>query len=309
MFRPKYSKVMDKDIIRLDTVDVYNKLFGLETLHPLVNVIDLSEATKFPTHFTLNYGVYALYLKDTRCGDIRYGKQTYDYQDGTIVSFAPGQVAEFETAKDVRPKAQGLLFHPDLIKGTSLGQEIKSYSFFSYSSNEALHLSEDERGIITDCLAKIKMELIHPIDKLSKRLIARNIQLLLDYCMRFYERQFNTRSRVNKDVLVKFEDLLDAYFQSDLPETQGLPTVKYFADRVNLSANYFGDLVKKETGRTAQEYIQNKLIEVAKQEILGSNKSVSEIAYRLGFQYPQHFTRIFKKNVGHTPTEYRGAQA
>lgn len=305
MFRPKYSKVMDKDIIRLDTVDVYNKLFGLETLHPLVNVIDLSEATKFPTHFTLNYGVYALYLKDTRCGDIRYGKQTYDYQDGTIVSFAPGQVAEFETAKDVRPKAQGLLFHPDLIKGTSLGQEIKSYSFFSYSSNEALHLSEDERGIITDCLAKIKMELIHPIDKLSKRLIARNIQLLLDYCMRFYNRQFTTREDANKDVLTRFETLLDDYFQSGKVQTDGLPSVKYFAERVYLSPNYFGDLIKKSTGKTAQEYIQNKIIDTAKEMLLGTGKTVNQISEELGFQYSQHFNRVFKKNVGYTPNEYR----
>lgn len=305
MFRPKYSKVMDKDIIRLDTVDVYNKLFGLETLHPLVNVIDLSEATKFPTHFTLNYGVYALYLKDTKCGDIRYGKQTYDYQDGTIVSFAPGQVAEFETAKDVRPKAQGLLFHPDLIKGTSLGQEIKSYSFFSYSSNEALHLSEDERGIITDCLAKIKMELIHPIDKLSKRLIARNIQLLLDYCMRFYNRQFTTREDANKDVLTRFETLLDDYFQSGKVQTDGLPSVKYFAERVYLSPNYFGDLIKKSTGKTAQEYIQNKIIDTAKEMLLGTGKTVNQISEELGFQYSQHFNRVFKKNVGYTPNEYR----
>ena len=296
---------MDKDIIRLDTVDVYNKLFGLETLHPLVNVIDLSEATKFPTHFTLNYGVYALYLKDTRCGDIRYGKQTYDYQDGTIVSFAPGQVAEFETAKDVRPKAQGLLFHSDLIKGTSLGQEIKSYSFFSYSSNEALHLSEDERGIITDCLAKIKMELIHPIDKLSKRLIARNIQLLLDYCMRFYNRQFTTREDANKDVLTRFETLLDDYFQSGKVQTDGLPSVKYFAERVYLSPNYFGDLIKKSTGKTAQEYIQNKIIDTAKEMLLGTGKTVNQISEELGFQYSQHFNRVFKKNVGYTPNEYR----
>lgn len=296
---------MDKDIIRLDTVDVYNKLFGLETLHPLVNVIDLSEATKFPTHFTLNYGVYALYLKDTRCGDIRYGKQTYDYQDGTIVSFAPGQVAEFETAKDVRPKAQGLLFHPDLIKGTSLGQEIKSYSFFSYSSNEALHLSKDERGIITDCLAKIKMELIHPIDKLSKRLIARNIQLLLDYCMRFYNRQFTTREDANKDVLTRFETLLDDYFQSGKVQTDGLPSVKYFAERVYLSPNYFGDLIKKSTGKTAQEYIQNKIIDTAKEMLLGTGKTVNQISEELGFQYSQHFNRVFKKNVGYTPNEYR----
>ena len=149
------------------------------------------------------------------------------------------------------------------------------------------------------------MELARPVDKHSRRLIVRNIELLLDYCMRFYERQFVTRSKVNKDILVRFEEQLDAYFQGGHPQSEGLPTVKYFADRMNLSPNYFGDLVKKETGRTAQEYIQGKLIEVAKQEILGSSRSVSEIAYRLGFQYPQHFTRIFKKSVGCTPTGYR----
>lgn len=208
-------------------------------------------------------------------------------------------------AEGVRPMSHGLVFHPDLIRGTSLGQEIKQYSFFSYSSNEALHLSEEERTIFRDCLDKIQQELTHPIDKHSKRLITRNIELLLDYCMRFYERQFVTRGKVNKDILTRFENLLDAYFQSDKPQTEGLPTVKYFADKVNLSPNYFGDLVKKETGRTAQEYIQNKLVAIAKEEILGSDKSVSEIAYQLGFQYPQHFTRIFKKSVGHTPSVYR----
>lgn len=298
------------DVIKLDSIDQYNRLYGMETLHPLVTVVDAAETTQEPpAHMVLNYGLYALYLKQTKCGDLRYGKQVYDYQEGTVVSFAPGQVVEVQPTGTVKPQWQALVFHPDLIRGTTLGQEIKQYSFFAYSSNEALHLSDEEKDIYRDCLAKIKLELTRPVDKHSKRLIARNIELLLDYCMRFYERQFNTRSRVNKGVLVKFEELLDAYFQSDQPEAQGLPTVKYFADRVNLSPNYFGDLVKKETGRTAQEYIQNKLIEIAKEEILGSNKSVSEIAYRLGFQYPQHFTRIFKKNVGYTPTEYRGAQA
>lgn len=207
--------------------------------------------------------------------------------------------------KGVQPKARGLLFHPDLIKGTSLGQEIKSYSFFSYNSSEALHLSDEEKGIILDCLDKIKLELTHPIDKLSKRLIARNIQLLLDYCMRFYNRQFETRSQSNKDVLTRFESLLDDYFLSGKPQTEGLPTVKYFADKVFLSPNYFGDLIKKETGKTAQEYIQNKLIDTAKELIAGTNKTVSQIAYELGFQYSQHFNRIFKKNVGQTPREYR----
>ena len=294
-----------KEVIKLDTVDQYNQFFGLETLHPLVSVVDLSEATKFPTHFTMNYGIYALFLKKVKCGDIHYGRQIYDYQEGTVTSFAPGQVVETEMQQGVKPSAHGLLFHPDLIKGTSLGQDIKQYSFFSYASAEALHLSEEEKGIFMDCLEKIEMELQHPIDKHSKRLISRNIELLLDYCMRFYERQFITRSESNKSVLVKFEALLDDYFQSDKPQTDGLPSVKYFADKVFLSPNYFGDLIKKETGKTAQEYIQYHLIEIAKEQILDPGKSISQIAYGLGFQYPQHFTRLFKRLVGQTPNEYR----
>ena len=299
---------MDNSIINLDSVDKYNRLFGLETLHPLVSVVNLSEATKFPTHFTINYGVYALYLKETVCGDIRYGKQTYDYQEGTITSFAPGQVAEIEMAEGVKPKAYGILFHPDLIKGTPLGSEIKRYSFFSYKSNEALHISDDEKKTIMDCLSKIQMELEHAIDRLSKRLIAGNIQLLLDYCLRFYERQFNTRAVVNKDILSRFESLLDDYFYNGRARTDGLPTVKYFADKVFLSPNYFGDLIKKETGKTAQEYIQTRLIDAAKEMIAGSDKTISQIAYELGFQYSQHFNRLFKKNVGYTPNEYRRLQ-
>ena len=300
---------MKEEFIQMDNVSQYNELFGLETLHPLVNVIDLAEATRRPTHFTINYGIYALFLKDIKCGDIRYGRESYDYQEGTIVSFAPGQVVEVKAAEGVQPLAKGIIFHPDLIKGTALGQEIKSYSFFSYSSREALHLSDEEKGIILDCLGKIKLELTHPIDKLSKRLIARNIQLLLDYCMRFYERQFTTRKATNKDVLAKFEHFLDNYFQNNQPQREGLPTVKYFADQVFLSPNYFGDLIKKETGKTAQEYIQNKIIDLAKEMLLGTAKTVSQIAYDLGFQYSQHFNRIFKKNVGYTPNEYRRLQA
>ncbi len=299
---------MEADVIKLDKVEQYNDLFGLETLHPLVSVVDLKESTRYPTHFIINYGVYALYLKDIKCGDIRYGKQKYDYQDGTVVSFAPGQVAEVEMLDGMKPMATGLLFHPDLIRGTSLGENIRQYSFFSYSSAEALHLSETEKEIFTDCLHKIKLELLRPIDKHSKRLISRNIELLLDYCMRFYERQFITRREANRDVLTKFEALLDAYFMENMPERNGLPTVRYFADKVCLSPNYFGDLIKKETGKTAQEYIQNKIMDVAKQQIVGTDKTVSQIAYELGFQYSQHFNRIFKKNVGCTPNEYRKVQ-
>lgn len=295
---------MDK-IIRLDTVDDYNKLFGFETRHPLVSVVDLKDATRFPKRFTVNYGIYAVFLKDIKCGTLRYGRQKYDYQEGTVTSFAPGQVVETEMDENVKPAARGVLFHPDIIKGTSLGQEIKSYSFFSYSSNEALHLSLREREIFSDCLDKISLELDHSIDRLSKRLISRNIQLLLDYCLRFYERQFITRAEANGTVLSRFENLLDEYFENSSAQTEGLPTVRYFADQVCLSPNYFGDLIKKETGKTPQEYIQNKIIDLAKEMIIGTDKTVSEIAYELGFQYSQHFSRIFKKNVGCTPLEYR----
>lgn len=294
-----------EDFIRLDAVAQYNQLFELETLHPLVSIVDLSKATLFPTHFRINYGVYALFLKDTKCGDIRYGRSRYDYQEGTVVCFAPGQVVTTEIEEGVRPAARGILFHPDIIRGTSLGKEINQYAFFSYDSTEALHLSEQEKEIILDCLDKIELELEHSIDKHSKRLISRNIELLLDYCMRFYERQFTTRAEVNKDILVRFEQLLDAYFEDEQLRREGLPTVKYFADKVCLSPNYFGDLIKKETGKTAQENIQNKIISLAKDWILGTDKTVSQIAYELGFQYSQHFNRIFKKSVGHTPNEYR----
>lgn len=293
------------EIIRIDTVDQYNQLYGLETLHPLVGIVDLTKASKRPNHIRINMGFYSLFLKQTQCGDLKYGKKQYDYQEGTVVCFAPGQVIGIELKKDVKPSSIGIVFHPDLIRGTSLGQNIKQYSFFSYEVHEALHLSEEEREIIIDCFHKISMELSHAIDKHSKTLIAKNIELLLDYCMRFYERQFNTRSKVNKDILVQFENLLDDYFLGKNAEINGFPTVKYFADKICLSPNYFGDLIKKETGKTAQQHILFKLISLAKDQMIHTNQSVSQIAYGLGFQYAQHFSRLFKKNVGCSPHEYR----
>ena len=296
---------MDK-ILNLNSVDQYNKLYGLETLHPLVSVIDLNKATRQVDYAHWNYGVYALYLKLEKACDIRYGRQTYDYQEGTIVCFAPGQTTETTVTTDrTQINALGILFHPDLLRGTSLGRAIKNYTFFSYEVNEALHLSEEERGIVMDCLRIIRMELEHGVDKHSKTLLVNHIELLLNYCMRFYERQFATRSKANRDVLTCFEQLLDEYFEGSLAERGGLPTVKYFADKICLSPNYFGDMLKKETGKTPQEYIQEKVIEVAKERVIGTNETVSQIAYSLGFQYPQHFCRQFKKRVGCTPNEYR----
>ena len=294
-------------IIKIDTVDQYNKLYGLKTLHPLVSVVDLGKAKQnIPLECTINYGVYALFLKQVKCGDIRYGRQPYDYQEGAVTSFAPGQVVSVSRAPNVtKMDVLGLVFHPDLIRGTSLGKDIRRYSFFSYNSTEALHLSEDEKHLFKDCLDKIRMEISRPVDKHSKRLISMNIELLLDYCMRFYDRQFITRSDVNRSILVRFDELLDEYFESGRAESEGLPTVRYFADKVCLSPNYFGDLIKKESGKTAQELIQTKIIGLAKDKMLGSDKTVSQIAYELGFLYSQHFSRLFKKLTGSTPMEYR----
>ena len=296
---------MDK-ILNIDSVDLYNKLYGLETLNPLVSVIDLNKATSSVDLIRFNYGIYALYLKLEKACDIKYGRQTYDYQEGTIVCFAPGQTAETNPTTDkVQVNAHGILFHPDLLRGTSLGKSIKKYTFFSYEVNEALHLSEEERSIVMDCLKIIRMELEHGVDKHSKTLLVNHIELLLNYCMRFYERQFITRGKTNRDVLTRFENLLDEYFESALAEQDGLPTVKYFADKLCLSSNYFGDMFKKETGKSPQEYIQEKVIELAKERISDTADTVSQIAYSLGFQYPQHFCRLFKKRVGYTPSEYR----
>ena len=296
---------MDK-ILNLDSVDLYNKLYGLETLNPLVSVIDLNKATSSVDLIRFNYGIYALYLKLEKACDIKYGRQTYDYQEGTIVCFAPGQTAETNPTTDkVQVNAHGILFHPDLLRGTSLGKSIKKYTFFSYEVNEALHLSEEERSIVMDCLKIIRMELEHGVDKHSKTLLVNHIELLLNYCMRFYERQFITRGKTNRDVLTRFENLLDEYFESALAEQDGLPTVKYFADKLCLSSNYFGDMFKKETGKSPQEYIQEKVIELAKERISDTTDTVSQIAYSLGFQYPQHFCQLFKKRVGYTPSEYR----
>jgi len=293
------------EIIKIDSVERYNDLYHLPTLHPLVSVAKLKGVQRKTGHFKYNYGVYALFLKNLKCGEIMYGRQPYDYQEGTVTSFAPGQVVEFRVEENTPVDATGLIFHPDLIKGTQLGRDIKHYSFLSYSSNEALHLSEDEKTIFADCLGKISLELEHSTDNHSRKIIVRNIELLLDYCTRFYERQFFTRTKSNRDVLAKFETLLDDYFVNRRPLTDGLPTVKYFADRVFLSPNYFGDLIKKETGRTAQEYIKMKIIELAEQMLLGTEKTVNEISYELGFQYSQHFNRTFKNATGKTPNQYR----
>ena len=293
-------------IKKLENVAQFNKERGHQTLHPLVTVLDQSKSkTIKPERFISE--LYLIFLKDTKCAEIRYGRSHYDYQDDTLLFIAPGQLAGFEEEDEeiIQPNGWALAFHPDLIRGTHLGRHIKEYSFFSYNVNEALHPSERERQIVLECFNKIQYELEHAIDTHSRTLIASNIELLLNYCRRFYDRQFITRDHIHKDLLARFETLLDDYFQSDKPQTLGLPSVSYCAGELSLSAKYFGDLVKKETGKTAQEYIQAKLIDVAKERIFDTSKSISEIAYEMGFKYPAHFTRLFKQRVGQSPNEYR----
>ncbi|WP_375434957.1 helix-turn-helix domain-containing protein [uncultured Hymenobacter sp.] len=293
------------DILQFDTVSAYDAFHHHENLHPLVSVIDFTETQPLDYAPWMRFGFYAMFLKDIQCGNIKYGRDTYDYQDRTLVFFAPGQALTIETTKGYKPQGYGLLFHPDLIHGTSLGRTIDDYAFFSYNVREALHLSEKERKVVLDCFTKIEYELQQSIDKHSRTLIVTNIELFLNYCVRFYDRQFITRNDVNKGILGRFESLLSDYFKSDSPQLHGLPAVSYFAEQMNLSPNYFGDLIKKETGKSAQEYIQLKIINIAKDRVLGSRKLVSEIGYELGFKYPQHFTRAFKKVTGYSPNDYR----
>jgi len=292
-------------LYRFDTVSEYNDFNNHDTLHPLVSVIDFSKAD-MRTGKKMYFGLYCIILKDLECGNLRYGRNYYDYQKGTLVFISPGQVVDVENKSEpYQPLGHGLVFHPDLIHGTHLARTLSEYSFFSYHTNEALHLSERERQIVLDCFSKIAFELKQSIDKHSKKLITSNIELFLNYCERFYDRQFITRDHVNRGILEKFEELLNGYFSSEKPQEIGLPSVAYFAEELHLSANYFGDLIKKETGKSAKEYIHYKIIEVAKNRIFNTDKTVSEIAFDLGFKYPQHFSRMFKSETGYTPNEYR----
>lgn len=297
---------MENEIVILDSVEKFNRHCGFETLHPLVSIVDMSQSKNDFGRSRMHYGIYALWLKNGIGCSLKYGRRHYDYAEGTVVSFAPGQMVQAEpTNTDVMPQSIGLLFHPDLIHGTALSRKMERYTFFSYDEAEALHLSERERHDYMEILESIHKELDHPIDKHSRELLCDRIGLLLDLCLRFYDRQFITREVVNKDLLADFDRHLNTYFKEGLAARKGFPTVAYFADKLCLSTGYFGDLIKKETGMTAQHYIQNKIIDLSKRDLLGSTLSVSEIAYNLGFDYPQHFTRLFKKQTGLSPTEYR----
>ena len=290
--------------IFLNTIQDFNDYQGVETLHPLVSVVHV-ENTEHIRECVMHYGLYAIYLKENKGCKLSYGRTPYDFDEMTVTSFAPGQVVRVEPNPEV-PFARftALVFHPDLLSRTALGRQMSRYEFFGYSSNEALHLSAREVDVFRGVLAMIEQELHRAIDKHTRELIVSNIELLLNYCLRFYDRQFITREEINHSVVRKFIELLDDYISTKALR-EGLPTVAYFAEKCCLSSGYFGNLVRVETGRTAKDIIADHVLAQAKQLLNDEALTVTIISKQLGFDYPQHFVRFFKSHTGKTPSEYR----
>ena len=290
--------------VNYNTVQEFNDHLGFETLHPLVSVVRSDKPRKIEESI-YHYGLYALFLKENKGCKLSYGRTEYDFDEMTVTSFAPGQTIHVEPNPDVPvPKWTALVFHPDLLSRTQLGRNISRYEFFDYTSNEALHLSCGEIEIFRGVLDMIAQELHRSIDKHSRELIVSNIELLLNYCLRFFDRQFVTREEINHTVVKKFVKLLDEYIAQQA-EKDGLPTVAYFADKCCYSSKYFGELVKTETGRTAKDFINDRVLRRAKQLLDDDAFSITQVSQQLGFEYPQHFVRFFKARTGQTPSEYR----
>ena len=288
----------------LNTIQEFNDYQGVETLHPLVSVVHV-ENTEHIQECVMHYGVYVIYLKENKGCKLSYGRTPYDFDEMTVTSFAPGQVVTVEPNPDVPfAKFTALVFHPDLLNRTALGRHISRYEFFDYSSTEALHLSAQEVEVFRGLLAMIEQEIHRAIDKHTRELIVSNIELLLNYCLRFYDRQFITREEINHSVVKKFIELLDDYISTKALQ-DGLPTVSYFAGKCCLSSGYFGNLVRMETGRTAKDIISDHLLTHAKQLLNEETLTITMISNRLGFEYPQHFVRFFKSHTGKTPSAYR----
>jgi len=299
------------EIIHIKNISKLHDMMGLEKpKHPLITVIDFSKTT--PPKVTDNVKVissfYSIMMKSGNCGNLRYGRKNYDFQEGALLCMAPDQVLTVENMDDDSQKEVsgiGLYFHSDLIRKSNLMKKMKDYSFFSYEANEALHLSDAEKNNLLSIIDRIQEEYSANLDTYSNDVIISNIELLLNYCNRYYGRQFITRSSHNKDILSKLEELLSAYFDTDMAHIEGIPTVKYCAEKLNFSPNYLSDLVKKESGKSVQEHIHFHLIEKAKTELVNTELTISEIADKLGFEYPQYFSKIFKSKTGYSPVKYR----
>lgn len=300
-------------MIEIQKVSEMHNMSGLpKPAHPLVSVVhnkDLKDVSNLQGVKIVNQLYTVIFKSSNRCSTFSYGRNNYDYDEGTLVFTAPGQVMKFEDngedAQEIDPDGWSLVFHPDVFRNSNLSEKMKKYSFFRYDSDEALHVSETERASIEDLLRKIVQEYNQKIDKHTQHLIVTNIELFLDYCLRFYDRQFFSRANLNSDTLSKFERFLINYYDSDLADKTGVPSVETCARELGFSPNYLSDLLKRETGKTALEHIHLFLIEKAKSSLLSSNDTISGIAYSLGFEYPQRFTNLFKSKTGLSPKEYR----
>lgn len=302
-----------KETLEIHKVSEMHQMAGLpKPEHPLVSVIynrDLKTITNLTGIKVVNHLYTIIFKSSNVCSSFSYGRNSYDHEEGTLVFTAAGQVMEFNNdgldKEDIDPDGWTLVFHPDIFRKSELSTKMGKYSFFHYASNEALHLSEKERNSIEDLLGKIVAEYSQMLDCHSQHLIVSNIGLFLDYCLRFYDRQFFSRTNLNNDTISKFEKFLLHYYDSDQVLKTGIPTVDLCAKQLHLSPNYLSDLLKKETGRTTLEHIHFFLIEKAKNSLLNSTETISSIAYTLGFDYPQRFSNLFKSKTGMSPKEYR----
>ena len=290
-------------IMKIKNVGDYSRYVGHTDRHPLVSVIDYAEVSPV-RHCLNNYSVYGIFFHDEAEIDLTYGCGKYDYKKGTVICVAPGQIGGKEDNRErVMLTGWALLFHPDLLHSTPLKKAIRNYSFFDYRVNEALHMTDEEHNILSSLMRQIQDELQNEHDELQNSIIIGYIELVLNFCQRFYNRQFVTRRLENSDILMKFDSLLRDYYEEKLQTTLGIPTVQYCADKLCMSPNYFGDVIKRASGDTASNYIRQYVISLAKNEF-ANGTGIAQIAYELGFEYPQHLSRMFKKQTGMTPTEY-----
>jgi len=299
---------MSEEILHIKSISQMHETIGFEKpTHPLISVMDVSQWV-IPMEWVgvkTRTDLYSIALKDGNCG-LRYGRNHYDFDDGVLIFTAPNQVTSLMKEQKLgEVKGWMLFFHPDLIRNTEFGKRIDDYGFFSYDVHEALHLSEAEQHILNDCIKLIQSEIAERIDNHSQRVIASTLELLLNYSLRYYERQFNTRSAQNVDTVSKFESLLKAYYKEGKFAEQGAPSIEYFAEAIHLSPNYMSDLLKKEMGVPPKDYINQFIVDKAKTLLLSEPDSISQIAYNLGFNYPHYFSRLFKAKTGLTPNEYR----
>lgn len=299
---------MSKLIIHSKSITEIRAVFGLDKpTHPLVTILDTQELAYGEETVGKRFSsdLYCIALKDSSCG-IDYGRNSYDFDDGVLIFTAPKQVIMVKKPQELNQvRGWMLYFHPDLIRNSPLGSKMSSYNFFNYEIHEALHLSENEQNTLNQIVQLIQEEIKERIDNHSQQVLITNIELLLNYSRRFYERQFNTRSATHIDIVAKVELLLQNYHLENLIIEKGQPSIQYLADQCHLSASYLSDLLAKETGRSAKNHINDFLIDQAKHLLLGSNDSISGIAYSLGFNYPHYFGRLFKQKTGKTPQEYR----